>query len=553
MAYIANGYKNYSRFYRDHDTFDYMGNELLFRLANGKARAAEPRIDVWCCGCAGGEEPYTLRMLWEHDLAPHFPSLRLNLLATDVCPSAVATARQGRYPAAAIWEMPIDWLDTYFTPQPTDAAAAAGSPPQPSPPAASPGPGAGDAPPTANPPAKGGPRDAKKGKAEAGTMFTVAPPIVQATEFQVQDAEQEVPAQEFDVILARYSVFLYCSNATCWTILQQMVAKCLRPGGYLVIGGKDNLPAQWKTLPLDECTGGAQFGHGVHAYRKRGGDAPPGPAPAQVPPACPPDAPDPPAPGPVACTCSAGDEGACRGTCAYQTLDEYLIQGLHQLARYTQNRRRLVYHFNDAAGLFDDEDANKMSAEEISQFVNRMQTSATQLQSKLAQMRLDMVQQEFAEMTKFNRDPLSAVEVQQHLDRMQHYQVRAQERLERLTQTLGVEDGGGKKKKKKMTKKRMKKFLKRMATAAAAAEEKRKRLEEELQAAEAAAEPQGARKRSVPAVPVVAPLRVVEDGGPEADGQSDEEEEEDPDEEEEEEDGETADPVAIRTTERPGL
>jgi chemotaxis protein methyltransferase CheR len=52
-----------SRFYRDRNLWDGLGKKilpvLLYKFSN------EPRIKVWSCGCARGEEVYSFLMLWE--------------------------------------------------------------------------------------------------------------------------------------------------------------------------------------------------------------------------------------------------------------------------------------------------------------------------------------------------------------------------------------------------------------------------------------------------------------------------------------------------------
>ncbi len=57
-----------------------------------------PRLNVWSCGCAGGEESTSLAIL----LAEEGLSDRCQIYATDLNPRAVERARQGVYPASAL-------------------------------------------------------------------------------------------------------------------------------------------------------------------------------------------------------------------------------------------------------------------------------------------------------------------------------------------------------------------------------------------------------------------------------------------------------------------
>ena len=70
-----------SRFYRDRGVFDCLAEQILPELA--RSARAGGTIDVWSAGCASGEEPYSLALMWEMQLAPSFPETTLRVLATD--------------------------------------------------------------------------------------------------------------------------------------------------------------------------------------------------------------------------------------------------------------------------------------------------------------------------------------------------------------------------------------------------------------------------------------------------------------------------------------
>ena len=50
-----------SRFYRDRGVFQHVEHEILPRLAQLALARREGEIRCWSAGCAGGEEPYTVR------------------------------------------------------------------------------------------------------------------------------------------------------------------------------------------------------------------------------------------------------------------------------------------------------------------------------------------------------------------------------------------------------------------------------------------------------------------------------------------------------------
>src|ERR1051325_4557339 len=52
---------NVTGFFRDETAWEYIGSEILPRIAADR-RAAET-IRIWCAGCASGEEAYSLAMM----------------------------------------------------------------------------------------------------------------------------------------------------------------------------------------------------------------------------------------------------------------------------------------------------------------------------------------------------------------------------------------------------------------------------------------------------------------------------------------------------------
>jgi len=99
-----------SRFFRDRASFDRLAEEILPRLAD----AASGALRCWSVGCASGEEPYSLRLLWVFRLRNLFPSVSLEILATDAAPALLERARQACYPPSSLRELPRDWVERAF-------------------------------------------------------------------------------------------------------------------------------------------------------------------------------------------------------------------------------------------------------------------------------------------------------------------------------------------------------------------------------------------------------------------------------------------------------
>lgn len=85
---------NVTAFFRESHHFDFLAEELLPRWLEAPHRG---RIRIWSAGCSTGEEPYTLAMVLAEALERHGRPVDALILATDLSPQALATARAGQY------------------------------------------------------------------------------------------------------------------------------------------------------------------------------------------------------------------------------------------------------------------------------------------------------------------------------------------------------------------------------------------------------------------------------------------------------------------------
>jgi chemotaxis protein methyltransferase CheR len=79
-----------SRFYRDKNVFRVLSDVVLPELAE---RAAREHRDVkcWAAGCASGDEVYTLRLLWDLEVAQTHGDVDFFILGTDVDEAVLRT------------------------------------------------------------------------------------------------------------------------------------------------------------------------------------------------------------------------------------------------------------------------------------------------------------------------------------------------------------------------------------------------------------------------------------------------------------------------------
>src|SRR5205085_11558430 len=101
-------------FFRDKETFEVLQNEVVPRLFVG--RHADGLVRLWVPGCATGEEAYSLAIL----LREHMDSLTapptVQIFATAIDESAIATARLGRYPATLLEGLSEERKKRFFGP-----------------------------------------------------------------------------------------------------------------------------------------------------------------------------------------------------------------------------------------------------------------------------------------------------------------------------------------------------------------------------------------------------------------------------------------------------
>lgn len=180
-----------SRFYRDQGVFQCLEREVLPQLAQGAVAAGEADLRAWSIGCASGEEPYTLAILWKLSLAPHFPSLGIQILATDVDPRAIERGQNGCYQGSSIKDLPAEWRAKAFSPT-IDG-------------------------------------------------FCVKPECREPVSFFVQDIREQASEGPFHLIFCRNLAFTYFDEEAQREVLSKLTERLIS-GGALVIGHLESLP-----------------------------------------------------------------------------------------------------------------------------------------------------------------------------------------------------------------------------------------------------------------------------------------------------------------------
>ncbi len=102
-----------SHFFRNAGQFDALYQHILPEII--ERRRFLRILRIWCAGCAGGEEPYSIAIMLR-ELLPDVDDWAITILATDINTEALAHARQAHYSEWAFREARAKlWRPNYFT------------------------------------------------------------------------------------------------------------------------------------------------------------------------------------------------------------------------------------------------------------------------------------------------------------------------------------------------------------------------------------------------------------------------------------------------------
>lgn len=105
---------NVTSFFRDPEAWDAVREEALPRLLAQERFNGERPLRIWSAGCASGEEPYSLAMLFAEALGLEEFARRVKIYATDLDDHALRAARHAAYLPREVEGVPPDQLEKYF-------------------------------------------------------------------------------------------------------------------------------------------------------------------------------------------------------------------------------------------------------------------------------------------------------------------------------------------------------------------------------------------------------------------------------------------------------
>jgi chemotaxis protein methyltransferase CheR len=169
-----------SSFFRNPGTYDAIRREVFPALF---APGAPRQVRIWSVGCARGEEPYSLAMLVLEHLGAARRAWDVQIHAIDVDDRVLEDAKAATYGAAQVATLDPALRERYFT------------------------------------------HDGR---------WQVVPEVRRLVRFHRRDILMEPPRAQYDFVLCR-NLLIYLDRPGQEAVLERF-ARCLRPGGFLVLG-----------------------------------------------------------------------------------------------------------------------------------------------------------------------------------------------------------------------------------------------------------------------------------------------------------------------------
>jgi chemotaxis protein methyltransferase CheR len=181
-----------TRFFRERECWEDLA-DLLPTLAGHDRKS----LTAWSAGCCGGEEPYSLAILWIDRIAHCYPSSTLDILATDIDDESLARGASARYSIQSLREARRELHAGWFE------------------------------------------RD--------DGFYRPLPEARRLVRFWKHNLMLDPPPRGVDLLLCRYLPFTYYSDRRLDAAVA-ILASALRHGGLLMIGRKEGMPERGLTL-----------------------------------------------------------------------------------------------------------------------------------------------------------------------------------------------------------------------------------------------------------------------------------------------------------------
>lgn len=103
---------NVTQFFRDSKLWEVLEKDVFPKAIDEKKTKPGKTLNIWSCGCASGEEPYSLAMMLKELIKNKEVVVRI--IATDIDEVSLKKARAGVYGANAMKSTPKEYISRYF-------------------------------------------------------------------------------------------------------------------------------------------------------------------------------------------------------------------------------------------------------------------------------------------------------------------------------------------------------------------------------------------------------------------------------------------------------
>jgi two-component system, chemotaxis family, CheB/CheR fusion protein len=193
---------NVTDFFRDDDVWDILRRRLIPSVL--EAVDGDASIRVWSAGCATGQEPYSLALLFAEQLGVDAMRQRVKIYGTDIDEAALEIARRAEYSDRQVESVPYDLRERYFERRTT----------------------------------------------QGQERYTLSPELRRCVIFGRHNLVSDAPISRVDLLLCRNTLMYFNS------VFQQEVVNrlhfSLRPHGYLVLGKVEMLLGYRSLFDTDE-------------------------------------------------------------------------------------------------------------------------------------------------------------------------------------------------------------------------------------------------------------------------------------------------------------
>lgn len=98
---------NVTEFYRDEFVWECLSSQVIPKILQNNVAP----LKIWCAGCASGEEPYSLAILFNEAIGK---SCRFNIVANDINIEALQRAKKGQFVSSSLKNLSPELIAKYF-------------------------------------------------------------------------------------------------------------------------------------------------------------------------------------------------------------------------------------------------------------------------------------------------------------------------------------------------------------------------------------------------------------------------------------------------------